>query len=201
LRHVDELGLRERTIVVYQSDHGHSTEERAHFGGGNSGPYRGAKFSMFEGGIRVPGLIAWPGHLPAGAVRGQVVSSCDWLPTLAELCGVKVLNPDLDGRSVVKVLRAADAPSAHDVLHWHEPVVATSGAAAGKSDRWAVRQGDWKLLANVWDTSKNDKGSERIPLFLANLAEDVGEKQDYAKDRPEVVARLRGMHEEWVAKV
>ena len=61
---LDALGLRERTIVIVQSDHGHSTEERAHFGGGSAGPYRGAKFSLFEGGIRVPAIVSWPGHLP-----------------------------------------------------------------------------------------------------------------------------------------
>ncbi|HBU60760.1 MAG TPA: sulfatase, partial [Verrucomicrobiales bacterium] len=57
---LDRLKLREDTIIVFQSDHGHSHEERAHFGGGSSGPYRGAKFSMFEGGLRVPAIISWP---------------------------------------------------------------------------------------------------------------------------------------------
>ena len=77
---LDRLKLRKDTIIVFQSDHGHSHEERAHFGGGSSGPYRGAKFSMFEGGLRVPAIISWPGKLPEGAVRDQVSHSCDWLP-------------------------------------------------------------------------------------------------------------------------
>ena len=68
LARLDELGLRENTIVVFQSDNGHSTEERAFFGGGSAGPYRGAKFSLFEGGIRLPAIISWPGHLPEGQV-------------------------------------------------------------------------------------------------------------------------------------
>ena len=62
---VDELGLREQTIILFQSDNGHSTEERAH-GGGARGAYRGAKFSLFEGGIRLPAMISWPGRLPGG---------------------------------------------------------------------------------------------------------------------------------------
>src|SRR5690606_5880068 len=87
LARLDELGLRENTIVVFQSAHGHSTEERAFFGGGSAGPFRGAKFSLFEGGIRVPAIISWPGHLPAGQVRDQIATACDWLPTLADLVG------------------------------------------------------------------------------------------------------------------
>jgi arylsulfatase A len=101
LAKVDELGLRERTLVVFQSDNGHSTEVRAHGGGGSAGPYRGAKFSLFEGGIRLPAVVSWPGHLPEGAVRDQMVHGCDWLPTIAELAGVSVQGRDLDGRSVV----------------------------------------------------------------------------------------------------
>ena len=110
LKKVDDLGLRERTIVVFQSDNGHSTEERAHFGGGSAGPYRGAKFSLFEGGIRLPAIISWPGQLPEGEVRDQVVHACDWMPTLAELGGVKLLDTDIDGKSLAPVIRSAAAP-------------------------------------------------------------------------------------------
>ena len=87
LEKVDSLGLRERTIVIVQSDHGHSTEERAFWGGGSAGIHRGAKFSLFEGGIRVPAIISWPGQLPENQVRSQAAYGCDWLPTIAELCG------------------------------------------------------------------------------------------------------------------
>ncbi|MCZ7635119.1 MAG: sulfatase-like hydrolase/transferase [Verrucomicrobia bacterium] len=85
---VDTLGLRSRTIIVFHSDNGHSTEERAHFGGGSAGPYRGAKFSLFEGGIRLPAIVSWPGSIPENEVRNQVAHACDLLPTLAELTGV-----------------------------------------------------------------------------------------------------------------
>ena len=139
---VNALGLRERTIVIVQSDHGHSTEERAHFGGGSAGPYRGAKYSLFEGGIRVPAIIGWPGHLPEGAVRGQVAYGCDWLPTIAELCDVPMPKVLIDGKSLVPVIRSADAPTPHDILHWQI------------DSSWAVRAGDWKLLHEVLDTTR-----------------------------------------------
>ncbi len=191
LRKLDESGLRERTIVVFQSDNGHSTEERAHFGGGSAGLYRGQKFSLFEGGIRLPAIVSWPGHLPEGETRGQVVHSCDWLPTLSELTGVKLINPDVDGRSVVSVLRSANAPSPHGVLHWH--------VGGGKMPQWAVRDGEWKLIGNVQSTPDPDLTADDQQLFLANLADDPGEKTNRAAQRPEIVGRLRQLHEDWVA--
>ncbi len=194
LDRLDKLGLRERTIIVYQSDNGHSTEERAHFGGGSAGPYRGAKFSLLEGGIRLPAIISWPGHLPEGQVRSQLGHSCDWMPTLAELTGVKLLNHDIDGKSLAKVIRSANAPTPHDELHWQ----------VGNNDRaqWAVRQGDWKLIGNVQDTSDKDRGFNLTAtdrkLFLSNLAEDVGENKNHADEQPDVVRRLQGVRDKWV---
>ncbi len=187
LETVAEAGLRDRTIVVFQSDNGHSTEDRAHGGGGSAGPYRGAKFSLFEGGIRVPAIVSWPGRLPAGETREQIAHGCDWLPTLAELCGVAPPNPDLDGKSLVPVLRDPAAPSPHDALHWHLP--------GGKDPPWAVRQGDWKLVANGRDTGETGKGKPVPPLFLANLAADPGERTNRADDYPEIVKRLKDLHE------
>lgn len=190
---VDALGLRERTVIVFQSDNGYSTEERAHFGGGDSGPYRGAKFSLFEGGIRLPAIIAWPGRLPQGAVRDQMAHSVDWLPTLAELAGVKPPATHLDGRSLTAVLQNATAPSPHagSALHWQQ--------GTGTNAEWAVRAGDWKLIVNTRDTGANDQDRGRVPLFLANLQTDVGERTNLAEKHPEVVARLRQLHENHLA--
>ena len=119
LKRIDELGLREKTIVVFQSDHGHSMEERAHLGGGSAGPYRGAKFSMFEGGIRVPALISWPGQLPQGETRSQIAHGCDWLPTLAALANVSLVETDIDGKNLVTVLRSGNSQTPHGTVHWH----------------------------------------------------------------------------------
>lgn len=191
LKKVDDAGLRERTIIVFQSDNGHSTEERAHFGGGSAGAYRGQKFSLFEGGIRLPAVVSWPGQLPQGETRGQLVHSCDWLPTLAELAGVKVLNPDLDGRSIVPVIRSAAAPAPHEVLHWH--------VGAGPRPQWAVREGDWKLIGNVQSTPDPALTKEDKQFFLSNLAADPGEQTNWVAQRPEMLARLRQLHADWLA--
>ena len=180
LKFIDDRGLRGNTIIVYQSDNGYSTEERAHHGGGSSGPYRGAKFSLFEGGIRLPAIISWPGHLPEGQIRGQMVHGCDWMPTLAELCDVPLFKPDLNGRSIVPVIRSAEAPSPHDVLQWR----------LGK--QWAVRQGPWKLLHNPDDTA-DSKPVELVDgqWFLSNIDKDPSERINYAASHPDIVARLQ----------
>jgi arylsulfatase A len=177
---LEENGLRDRTIIIYQSDNGHSVEERAHFGGGSSGPYRGAKFSVFEGGIRLPAIISWPGHLPQGQVRSQVTHGCDWMPTLAELCGVKLPAAELNGRSLVSVINSATAPSPHDVLQWR------------LGNQWAVRHGPWKLLHNPNDQADAHKlATPDKQWFLANIEEDPGEQTNRASGHPDIVERLR----------
>lgn len=182
---VDELGLRDDTVIIFQSDHGHSTESRAHGGGGYAGPYRGAKFSLFEGGIRVPAIVSWPGHLPEGVSRTQLAHGCDWLPTIADLCGAKLIQKDIDGKSLVDVIKQGDAATPHEVVHW----------TIGNS--WAVRRGDWKLIANPRDTSNRGSLGPADKMFLANLAKDKTEMKNFATDNPSVVAELKASHDAW----
>jgi arylsulfatase A len=184
---VDSLGLRDRTIVIVQSDHGHSTEERSFFGGGSAGIYRGAKFSLFEGGIRVPAIISWSSRFPQNEVRSQVAHGCDWLPTIAELCSAKLPAVTLDGKSLVAVIKDAKVTSPHQVLHWQ----------IGKS--WAVREGDWKLLWSVEDTTERSPGTVIPGPFLVNLKEDPSEKTNLTAARPEIVGRLKRLRAEWEA--
>ena len=188
---LDRLKLREDTIIIFQSDHGHSHEERAHFGGGSAGPYRGAKFSMFEGGLRVPAIISWPGKLPEGAVRQQMAHSCDWLPTVAELTGIKLANRDIDGKSLAGVIRN-NAKTPHTVLHWQ--------IGRGNNPRWAVREGDWKLIGNPNDTSKKAALTAKDKLFLVNLKESVSEMKNLAETNPDIVQRLKKLRDDWIAK-
>ncbi|WP_166830217.1 sulfatase-like hydrolase/transferase [Thalassoroseus pseudoceratinae] len=184
LDHVDKLGLTNDTIIVFQSDHGHSTESRAHNGGGNAGPYRGAKFSLFEGGIRVPAIISWPGHLPEGEVRNQLAHSCDWLPTVAELCDVRTPQ-NIDGQSLVPVVVSAEVSTPHDTLHW------TFG------NSWAVRHGDWKLIANPRDTSNRGPLGKEDKLFLSNVNQDKSEMENLARKNPNTVKELKALHDAW----
>lgn len=183
---IDDLGLRERTLILFLSDHGHSTEERAGFGGGNAGPFRGAKFGLFEGGIRVPAIASLPGTIPEGEIRDALATSLDLFPTILDLAGAGDRAPvhPTAGRSLRPVLASADAPSPHESLVWR------------LGEQWAVREGDWKLVANGRDTDGSRLAGDDA-LFLANLADDPGERTNLAKARPEVVARLTAIREEW----
>ncbi len=192
VKHVELLGLLDDTIIVFQSDHGHSTEERAHSGGGWAGAYRGAKFSLFEGGIRVPALISWPARLPKGEIRDQIAHSCDWLPTVAELAGVTLQGPALDGKSLVRVLKSSTAPTPHEALHWF--------MGPNNNPQWAVRHGDWKLIGNVRDTTGGALTDDDKKLFLANLSDDPSEQTNLAPREPATVQRLSAIHERIISE-
>lgn len=189
---LDRLGLRENTLVVFQSDHGHSTEERAFGGGGNAGPYRGAKGCLFEGGIRVPAIASLPGRIPAGEVREQLVTGCDWFPTIAELADVR-LEAECDGKSLWPVLRSEAASSPHDHFFWL--------LGRGKHAQWAVRQGHWKLLGNATDRSDQQRNVKVDKLFLANLQDDIGERTNLAGENNEVVAELQAVMQKHVDSI
>ncbi|MGJ8695789.1 MAG: sulfatase-like hydrolase/transferase [Verrucomicrobiaceae bacterium] len=171
LKKVDEAGLTEDTVVIFQSDHGASEEVRAHSGGGSAGPHRGAKFSLYEGGIRVPAIISWPGTLPENVVREQVATGCDWYPTILELCGLPAAEHEIDGKSLLPVIGSGEAASAHETFHWK------SGKAR------AVREGKWKLVVT----------GKKVELY--DLPNDLGEAKNLAGEEPEVVERLR--EESW----
>ena len=179
INHLEKLGLRDETIIVFQSDHGHSIETRTFGGGGNSGPYRGAKGSLFEGGIRVPSIVSWPGKIPQGETRAQMATGCDWHPTFSEYCGAKLQKGrKLDGKSLVEVIADAKAPSPHKTFYWQ------------LGQQAVVREGNWKLLLSPRDNNRPEGREPSGKLFLANMAEDPGESKNLAKDHPEVVARL-----------
>lgn len=195
LDHLRSLGLEDNTVVIFQSDQGHSTENRTFGGGGNAGPYRGAKFSLFEGGIRVPAIIRWPRSLPQGEVRNQLAVAVDWLPTILQLCDVPSPAHRIDGRSLVDIIHRADAPEVHEVFHWE------SGRGMNGEPQWAVREGEWKLVGNPLDTSHAaplEKGDE---LFLVDLAEDAGERVNLREKRPDIVEKMVKLHQEWLDDV
>lgn len=108
IKKVDDLGLREDTYIIFMSDHGHSVETRNDLlieepgdwpGGGSAGPYRGHKATLWEGGIRAPCIVSKPGAIPENEVRGQIATSLDWLPTIAEWTGTPLPDRDLDGKT------------------------------------------------------------------------------------------------------
>jgi len=168
------LGLSENTVLLFSSDNGPHRE------GGNdpdyfdsNGPLRGIKRDLYEGGIRVPLVVYWPGHAPAGAVCDRVGSFADFLPTAADLAGIEV-SLKLDGESLVpEILGTPRENDADRTLYWE---FYERGSAQ------AARIGNWKGVVRPL-------GGDRLELY--NLATDVGEAHDVAADHPEVAAKLR----------
>ena len=178
IRAIDNAGIRENTIIMFLSDHGHSYEERTFGGGGYSGPYRGGKFSLFEGGIRVPAIISWTGGLEQNKVIDEMCLSMDILPTFAELCDIKSVPQSIEGISFGDVIQG-DNPSHHDVAYWN------------LKKQFAVRKGEWKLIGNPRDPSDETSiNIETDSLFLSNLMLDVSESQNLAKENPDKVNEL-----------
>jgi len=183
---LEELNLLENTIIVFQSDNGHSTEERAHFGGGNSGIYRGAKQSLFEGGIRVPAAISWKNKIPKGEIRDQFAVNTDWMPTLAELCGIKLDTTNIDGKSLVPIIN----DSKHNTLH-------TNGYCWKFNEMWVARKGNWKLIGNPYDSS-NKQITFSSNRWLVNLENDPAEQINLANEYPNVVLELENQYQKWL---
>jgi len=170
-----ELKLDKDTVVMFSSDNGPHRE-----GGADpdffdsSGPFRGCKRDLYEGGIRVPMIARWPGRIKAGSSTGQVSAFWDIMPTLAEL--VKQPVPEnIDGISFLPVLLGEKSRQRqHEYLYWefHE-----------QGGRQAVRKGNWKAVR--LNVSKEPAATE-----LYNLAEDIGEKRNIADKHPEIVREL-----------
>jgi len=179
--------LRENTIIIFLSDQGHSYEERAGGGGGNSGPYRGGKLSLFEGGIRVPAIISWKGRIPEGVTINKLCLSMDILPTIADICDVDNFAYDVEGKSIMPLIYDRKDIHANDIIHWQ----------LGK--QWAVRKGDWKLIGNPVDPSPQKKylSFPKDKLFLSNLKIDLSEKNNLADKYPEKVNELIKAYQEW----
>jgi arylsulfatase A-like enzyme len=182
---VDEAGLRENTLVFFQSDNGATIEDRAGLGGRNT-PLRGFKFSLFEGGIRVPAVASWPGQIPAGQVIDGMAASMDLFPTVAGICGARIpADRTIDGQDIRGMLTQGTR-SPHEALFWKQ------------DDQVAVRRGDWKLVLNgilALGDKHRLRGNGRI--FLSNLTEDIGETQNLSARRPEMTAELRQLSRRW----
>ena len=181
---LDELGLSENTLVIFTSDNGGlSTSE----GWPTSNlPLRDGKGWLYEGGIREPLIVRWPGVTKAGDKISVPVNSPDFFTTLMDATGATAPpNQPLDGIDLKPILQGEAV--AQRALFWDYPHYGNQGGAPGA----AVRLGDWKLIE--WD---EDNKTE-----LFNLADDIGEQHDLAPQQPARVEQLRAMLHGWQEKV
>ena len=168
------------TLIIYLSDNGGSP-----LTGADNAPLAGGKYSLWEGGIRVPLVVSWPGHFAAGAREDRVVSALDVLPTVAAAAGVRPDDPHLDGRPLTD-------PDPDRLLVWKW------------QKTWAVRRGRYKLTntnENHWKSRPSAQYiapiSDSLTLKLFDLETDPGERHDLAAARPDLVRELAAAYQEW----
>jgi arylsulfatase A-like enzyme len=179
---LDEEGLSDETLVILISDNGGSP-----LTGASNAPLTAGKYSLWEGGIRVPLAVRWPGRVAPGQVQTQYVSATDILPTVADAADIPLADDTLDGRSLLD-------PDPQRVLVWRW------------EDTWAVRKGDFKLTnadEEHWKGRPSDQYIEPISNDLStklfNLADDPGERQDLVEAHPEKVEELQEAYQSWCA--
>jgi arylsulfatase A-like enzyme len=168
LRRIDTLGLRDRTVVIFSSDNGGYIGSFAGARVTDNSPLRSGKGSLYEGGLRVPLIVRWPGLAPAGAVCAVPVTTTDLYPTILEIAGIP--RAGSDGTSLVPLLQSPRATPARGPLFWHFPhYYATTSPVS------AVRRGPWKLLEYHED--------RRTELY--DLDADPHEQLDVSAREPE----------------
>jgi len=188
-----ELGLEENTILVFSSDNGpedYHINNAVNAGVGSPGPSRGRKRSIYEGGVRQPFLVRWPGKIKAGVFdETSIVGSVDFLPTICKLTGT-ALPPGakLDGEDVSDILLTGQSRPRNGPLYWE-----WRSRVAGKPEyappRIAVRDGQWKLFVNP----------DRSRVELYDMPADPGETKNVAESNPVVVERLAKLAIDWQA--
>lgn len=174
---LETQGISDNTIVIFASDngpHGTGGHDPEYFD--SNGLSRGFKRDLYEGGVRVPLLVQWPGKIEAGSVSDHISAFWDMMPTFAELIGSPLPETvQTDGLSMLPAWTGAGQQAQHEYLYWefHE-----------RKGRVAIRKGDWKGVRYDVNIDPNS------PLELYNLATDAGEQQNLAAQHPEIVKEL-----------
>lgn len=190
--------LPSNTLTVLCGDNGPEPS----FDKTRTGGLRGMKWSLYEGGIRTPLIVSWPGVVPTGVVNDStVVSSVDFMPTLCAVAGIQPPSTDFDGEDLSTVFKGEKRQRQKPLLWEYGRKPGEAGKVKGgfpypkepgsKSPNLAIRDGDWKLLINA-DGSQPE---------LYNLAQDPSEMTNRAGDQPEVAARLKKVVLEWRASM
>jgi len=198
VRALDEQGQRARTLIFFTSDNGPAIT--AYHPHGSAGPLRDKKGALYEGGIRVPGILQWPGKIKPGTVSDEPVCGVDFLPTACELAGIEPpRDRALDGASLLPVLSGRPI-NRSTPLYWH------FNRATG-APKVAMRVGDWKILAtldrpdprrgnDLTEQDEQDFKQAGLATFsLYHLGRDIGETTDLAAAEPEKLAELKTMLE------
>jgi arylsulfatase A-like enzyme len=190
LQALDDLGLAENTMILFSSDNGPEdihVSNAGHSGVGSAGPFRGRKRSLYEGGIRVPGIIRWPGKIAADKIDDtSVVAGVDWLPTVCKFANLNIpAGLKLDGEDVGDIfLGSPRARKTNLMWEWRFRI---AGEPFHHSPMLAIREGDWKLLLNP----------DRSRVELYDVKKDLTQLNNLADRYTDVVERLSAKVLSW----
>ncbi len=190
---LDELGIAERTVIVFTGDNGGLDRRDRDGRMGNpteNEPLRAGKGSAYEGGVRTPTIYFWPGVTPSGVVSDEPVITVDVYPTVLDIAGVEgdaAHNASVDGVSLAGILRDPDTQLGREAIYWHYPHYHAGGATPYS----AIRDGDWRLV-HFYEDGRTE---------LYNLAEDVGEERDMVSERPDKAEELLAKLDAWRSEV
>lgn len=185
---LEQLGLADDTIFIFTADNGGlSVKEGPDTPATDNAPLRAGKGYLYEGGLRVPLIIAWPKRIKAGSINSTPVYTSDLFATALEAAGVKN-STGVDGLSLLPLLRGRRQLK-RDALYWHYPHYSNQSIDGGHFDQpgAAIRQGAYKLIEFYQD--------DHVELY--DLKRDLGERNDLAGSRPQVAARLRQKLAAW----
>jgi arylsulfatase len=212
---LQRLEIDERTLVIFFSDNGPWLSYGEH--AGSATPLREGKLTTFEGGVRVPCLVRWPGQVPEGRVNDEPFMAIDWLPTLTELVGGKLPGRKIDGLSVRPLLLGEpSARSPHEALffyggtelqavrsgrwklHFAHPYITTAAepGRGGKPSNWGKSEAQSITRSGIEGIASRHGGRvEQLELSLFDLEADPGESRNVAAEHPDVVSRLSRLAE------
>jgi arylsulfatase A-like enzyme len=191
-----KYGLIDNTLVIFTGDNGATREKRAGLNqepakAGSNYPFRGNKFSAFDGGMHVPAVMSWPGVIPPGQLVHEIGCHVDLHPTIAKVTGSSLpAGRKLDGFDMLP-LATSKAKSAHDAIFWSQ------------SGQLAVRRGKWKLVKDgrEYDGLSNEPLKGDDALFLSNLEDDPGERRSRRHDEPALTDELSTLAHRWLDEV
>jgi len=190
IKKIDEMGLAGNTVIAFSSDNGPEDFDignAVHSGIGSAGPFRGRKRSIYEGGVRMPFIVRWPGHTPAGRIDDtSTIAAVDWLPTVCSLAGVKPPGDvDPDGEDMSQAILGRPRERTRPLMwEWRFRIF---GEMVHRSPVLAIREGKWKLLMNP----------DRSRIELYDIPADPTELDNVGVQHPDVVKRLSEKLLEW----
>jgi arylsulfatase A-like enzyme len=187
LNKLETLKIADKTVVIFFSDNGGLKRDAMQT------PLRGGKAQLYEGGIRVPLIVRWPGIIEVGSLCKTPVTSVDFLPTLCDITGQTTKTPEnLDGESILPLLRQ-DGALKRNTIYWHYPHYHGAGIAPSS----AIRKGQYKMIE--WLDTSFPETAHRYELY--DLENDLGESHNLSREQPQRLSELKENLSKWREKI